>query len=255
LKSGFQLDRKEITIILPKIFFGILNVRAGMSTRFGKENNTEFGINLSFQVGDDPTRVEKNRRKFFAQVRISEHDLAIPLQCHSNNVLKVDKPGQYRECDALITNTHHVALVVTVADCVPILLFDPINKVVGAVHAGWRGTMGLIVKRAVEKMKAEYRSDPAQMLAFIGPSAGVCCYEVGEEVAIKFGNKVVPYHEKKILIDLKKENTDQLLQQGVLGNNIEVSTSCTICEKELFHSYRRDGKKSGRMMVVICLMQ
>jgi hypothetical protein len=83
----------------------------------------------------------------------------------------------------------------------------------------------------------------------------VCCYEVGEEVAIMFGNKVVPYHKKKIFIDLKKENTHQLLQQGVLENNIEVSTSCTICEKELFHSYRRDGKKSGRMMAVICIMQ
>jgi YfiH family protein len=255
LKSGFQPDREEMIVILPKIFSGISNVRAGMSTRIGNESDTEFGINLSYNVGDNPTRVGRNRRKFFAQVGISEHDLAIPLQCHSNNVLKVDTPGEYRECDALITNTTHVTLVVTVADCVPILLFDPINKAVGAAHAGWRGTMGLIVTRAVEKMKAEYRTDPAQMLAYIGPSAGVCCYEVGGEVAVMFGNKVVPYEKKKIFIDLKKENTLQLLQQGVLEKNIEVSTSCTICEKELFHSYRRDGQKSGRMMAVICMMQ
>jgi hypothetical protein len=255
LKSGFQPNREEMTVILPKIFSGISNVRAGMSTRIGNESNTEIGINLSYNVGDNPTRVGRNWRKFFAQVGISEHDLAVPLQCHSNNVLKVDTPGEYRECDALITNTIHVALVVTVADCVPILLFDPINRAVGAIHAGWRGTIGLIVKRAVEKMKAEYRTDPVQILAYIGPSAGVCCSEVGEEVAIMFGNKIVPYHEKKIFIDLKNENTLQLLQQGVLGNNIEVSTSCTICEKELFHSFRRDGQKSGRMRAVICMMQ
>jgi hypothetical protein len=255
LKFGFQLDREEINVILPKVFSGISEVHAGMSTRIGKANDTEFGINLSFNVGDNPTRVERNRRRFFTQVGISEHDLAVPLQCHSNSVLKVDTPGEYKECDALITNTTHVALVVTVADCVPILLFDPINKAIGAIHAGWRGTIGLIVKRAVEKMKAEFRTDAAQMFAYIGPSAGVCCYEVGREVAVMFGNKVVPYDKKKIFIDLKKENTHQLLQQGVLGNNIEVSTSCTICEKGLFHSYRRDGKKSGRMMAVICIMQ
>lgn len=255
MKFGFQPDKEEMTIILPKIFSGILNVRSGMSTKIGKESNTEFEMNLSYNVGDDPMRVGRNRKIFFEQVGISEHDLAIPLQCHSNNVLKVDTQGEYRESDALITNTTHVALVVTVADCVPILLFDPINKVIGAVHAGWRGTVGLVVKRAVEKMKTEYRTDSAQMLAYIGPSAGVCCYEVGGEVAVMFGNKVVPYDNKKIFIDLKKENTHQLQQQGVLESNIEVSTSCTICEKELFHSYRRDGRNSGRMMAVICMIQ
>jgi polyphenol oxidase len=253
LKFGFQPDK--MTVILPKIFSGILNVRAGMSTKIGKESNTRFEMNLSYNVGDDPMRVGRNRKLFFEQVGISEHDLAIPLQCHSNNVLKVDTPGEYRESDALITNTTHVALVVTIADCVPILLFDPINKVIGAVHAGWRGTVGLVVKRAVEKMKTEYRTDSAQILAYIGPSAGVCCYEVGGEVAVMFGNKVVPYDNKKIFIDLKKENTLQLLQQGVLRDNIEVSAFCTVCEKELFHSYRRDGRKSGRMMAVICMIQ
>jgi YfiH family protein len=255
LKFGFQPDKEEMIVILPKIFSGILNVRAGMSTKIGKESNTGFEMNLSYNVGDDPMRVGRNRKLFFEQVGISEHDLAIPLQCHSNNVLKVDTQGEYRESDALITNTTHVALGVTVADCVPILLFDPINKVIGAVHAGWRGTVGLVVKRAVEKMKTEYRTDSAQMLAYIGPSAGVCCYEVGGEVAVMFGNKVVTYSNKKIFIDLKKENTLQLLQQGVLGDNIEVSASCTVCEKELFHSYRRDGRKSGRMMAVICMIQ
>jgi YfiH family protein len=255
LKSGFQSDREDMTVILPKIFSGISKVRAGMSTRIGNESDAEFGINLSYNVGDNPTRVGRNRRIFFAQVGISEHDLAIPVQCHSNNVLKVDTPGEYRECDALITNTIHVALVVTVADCVPILLFDPINRAVGAIHAGWRGTIGLIVKRAVEKMKAEYSTDPAQMLAYIGPSAGVCCYEVGGEVAVMFGNKVVPFNKKKTFLDLKKENMFQLMQLGVLASNFEVSSSCTICERKMFHSFRRDGRKAGRMMAVISMMQ
>jgi polyphenol oxidase len=255
LKSDFRPDREKMTVILPKIFSGISELRAGMSTKIGNENDNEFGVNLSYNVEDDHTRVRRNRRKFFAQVGILEHDLAIPLQCHSNEILRVDTPGEYRECDALITNIIHVALIVTVADCVPILLFDPINKAIGAIHAGWRGTVGLIVKRAVEKMKAEYRTDPAQMLAYIGPSAGMCCYEVGEEVAIMFGNKVVPYGKTKVFLDLKKENIFQLMQVGVLASNFEVSSSCTICERKLFHSFRRDGQRAGRMMAVICIMQ
>jgi uncharacterized protein, YfiH family len=244
-----------MTVILPKIFSGISNVCAGMSTKLGGDGGNGFEMNLSYKVGDEPARVQENRKIFFSQFGISEKDLAVPQQCHSNTVLRVDVPGDYSECDALITNVNHVALVVTVADCVPILLFDPINKAVGAVHAGWRGTFGLIVKRAVEKMKAEYRTDPAQMLAYIGPSAGVCCYEVGEEVAIMFGNKVVPYNKKKTFLDLKKENMFQLMQLGVLASNFEVSSSCTICERKLFHSFRRDGQKAGRMMAVICMMQ
>lgn len=244
-----------MTVILPKIFSGISNVHAGMSTKLGGESGNGFEMNLSYKVEDESARVQKNRKIFFSQFGISEKDMAVPQQCHSNTVLRVDVPGKYSECDALITNVKHVAVVVTIADCVPILLFDPINKVVGAVHAGWKGTIGLIIKRAVEKMNIQYRTDPAHILAYLGPSAGVCCYEVSEDVAVLFGNKVVPYDNKKIFIDLKKENTHQLQQQGVLESNIEVSTSCTICEKELFHSYRRDGRNSGRMMAVICMIQ
>jgi YfiH family protein len=254
LKSGFQSDMEEQSVILPKIFSGFSKLRAGMSTKLGGTSGIGFEMNLSYKVGDEPACVQKNKEIFFSRIGISEKYLAVPLQCHSNRVRKVDVPGEYKECDALITNTSHVALVVTVADCVPILLFDPINKVIGAVHAGWRGTAGEIVKRTIEKMQVEYRTDPAQMFVYIGPSAGICCYEVGGEVAVMFGNKIVPYDKKKIFIDLKKENASQLLQQGVLGNNIEVSTSCTICGGELFHSFRRDGKKSGRMMAVICMV-
>jgi YfiH family protein len=146
-----------------------------------------------------------------------------------------------------------VALVITIADCVPILLFDPIQKAIGAVHAGWRGTANAIVKRALYMMQEEFKTDPELVLVFIGPSAGVCCYEVSEEVAVNFENKIVPYNTGKIFIDLKKENASQLKQLGVVAGNIEISTHCTICEKHLFHSYRRDGKNAGRMMAVICL--
>jgi len=253
LKSDFQFDTLEKTVLLPKIFSAYPEIRSGMSTKLGSKNQTGFEMNCSYTVGDDPAIVETNRTSFFSLFGISINELAIPLQSHSDNVRTVDIPGKYAECDALITNASGVALVVTVADCVPILLFDPIKKAIGIVHAGWRGTADEIVKRTVEKMQEEFKTDTKNILAFIGPSAGVCCYEVNMDVAVKFENKIVPYNKTKTFIDLKKENASQLKKLGVLACNLEVSSHCTICEKQLFHSYRRDGKRAGRMMAVICL--
>lgn len=228
-------------------------MRSGMSTKIGNKSRNGFEMNLSYNVGDDPASVEMNRKSFLSLFEISSNELAIPLQSHSENILKVDAPGEYENCDALITDAIRVALLITVADCVPILLFDPIQNAIGAVHAGWRGTAKAIVKRTVYEMQEKFKTDPENVLVFIGPSAGVCCYEVSEEVAVNFENKIVPYNSTKIFVDLKKENESQLKQLGVLASNIEISTHCTICEKQLFHSYRRDGKRAGRMMAVICL--
>ena len=228
-------------------------MRSGMSTKIGDTSRHGFEMNLSYNVGDDPVNVEMNRKSFLSLLGISSSELAIPHQSHSENVRKVDTPGEYENCDALITDTTGVALLVTVADCVPILLFDPIQNVIGVVHAGWRGTANAIVQRAVYKMQEEFKTNAENMLVFIGPSAGACCYEVSEEVAVKFANKIVPYNSIKIFVDLKKENASQLKQLGVVTGNIEISVHCTICEKQLFHSFRRDGKSAGRMMAVICL--
>jgi len=254
LKSAYQFDLPREAIIHPAIFSGYPNVLSGLSTKLGNRDQTRYEMNLSHTVGDDPDIVEMNRTAFFSHLGISAGELAIPFQCHSSNVLCVDKPGEYENCDALITTNKRVALVITIADCVPILLFDPIHKAIGAVHAGWRGSAQAIVKQALKKMRDEFNTESEQVLAFIGPSAGPCCYEVSEDVAVKFGNKIVPSHEK-VSLDLKKENASQLLQLGVQEGHVEISGHCTICEKQLFHSFRRDGKNSGRMMAVICLTQ
>lgn len=252
MKSDFQYNIQKEIVILPKIFLSYPEVRSGMSTKLGSKDKTNIDMNLSYEVGDDPATVERNRLTFFSQFGISINELAIPLQSHSENVCKVDKPGEYINCDALITNANGVALVVTIADCVPILLFDPIQNVIGIVHAGWRGTANAIVKRAIYKMQDEFKTEAENVLAFIGPSAGACCYEVSDNVAVKFENKLVRYITKNF-VDLKKENSFQLQQQGVVSDNIEISKHCTICEKQLFHSYRREGKSAGRMMAVIYL--
>ena len=214
---------REESIIRPSIFSGYRELRAGMSTKLGLERHNGFAMNLSYKVGDDPACVKLNRATFFTALGIAEQKLAIPLQTHSATVRIATVPGQYEACDALVTNCGALALVVTIADCVPIMLYDPVRGSIGIVHAGWRGTAAEIAGCAVRTMQEAFGTDPKNILAFIGPSAGSCCYEVGADVAVKFQNKIVPYNTTKTTIDLKKENSAQLVQRGVSPANIERS--------------------------------
>ena len=242
----------EQTIIRPAIFSQDTAIRSAMSTKRGHVDDSSSEINHSRSGGPFP-KEEWSRKSFVGFFGITEQELAVPRQTHSGNVRTVERPGEYENCDALITNVPHVAVIVVVADCVPILLYDPVHVAIGAVHAGWRGTVQGIVRNAIEKMHADFKSEPVDIHAFIGPSAGVCCYEVGEEIAVKFNNKIVSCSHSKVFVDLKMENADQLRQGGLEPGNIEISKHCTICEDSLFHSFRREGKNAGRMTAFICL--
>lgn len=228
-------------------------VVAGVSTRIGGVSGEMLGMNLSFRVGDDPELVRENRRLFLSHLGLSEDRLALPSQVHGNKVLRVDTPGLFENCDALVTDSTGVVLGISIADCVPILLCDPVRHAIGAVHAGWRGTAAGIAQVAVEAMKEHYQSLPENITAFVGPCASVCCYAVGEEVSRQFPAEVVSIVGKQQMLDLKQANCKDLEMTGVLPRNIEVSSHCTISDSELFHSHRRDGSRSGRMMAVITL--
>jgi YfiH family protein len=241
-------------ILTSRILSSVPRVRFGLSTRHGGVSPEPYGMNLSFAVGDDEGRVEENRKRFFGSLGINLESAAIPGQIHSNRVLKVDEPGRYPECDGLITDRPGVYCCVSVADCLPVFLVDPQRPAVGAVHAGWRGTVAGIAEVAVELMQRTFMSKPENLLAFIGPGADVCCYEVGAEVAERFPQGTVILREGKWFGDLKNANREQLVRCGFLEKNIELNQSCTISDS-LFHSYRRDGKKSGRMMGVIGLVE
>ena len=225
-----------------------------MSTRLGGVSPTPLGMNLSFSVGDNEENVQRNRELFFGALEVRLDELATQRQIHSGNVKIVRQPGNYPDCDAMITNQHRVFLCVSVADCVPIFLFDEKKMVVAGIHAGWRGTKAGIVSNTINLMKKEFGSDPENIVAFIGPSASVCCYEVGEEVASQFETGFVMRRDGKIFLDLKSANTSQLVQSAVPASSIEISPLCTITEKDTLHSYRRDGDRSGRMMGVIGLL-
>ena len=228
-------------------------IRFGMSTRRGGVSPEPLAMNLSFRVHDNPANVTENRRRFFGALGLDLTRAAIPVQCHSDQIAPVTEPGEYEGCDALVTSSPNLPLVVNVADCMAIVLFDPTRGVLAVVHAGWRGSAKSIVSKSLVLMREKYEVSAKDTIAFLSPSAGQCCYEIGPEVAEQFGDKYVQERDLRLYLDLKKANTDQLLAGGVIGNNIDVSRDCTICNPDLYHSFRRDGQRSGRMMAVAAL--
>lgn len=239
---------------LPLIRSGLLDrfpqFRCALSSKRGTGSDDEFGWNMSYNVGDRREVVDANRRRFFSVLDIPPDRLAIPRQCHSSRVEAVTAPGYVDATDGLITDHQNLWLAISVADCTPVFLVDPVQNVVAAVHAGWRGSAGMIVSKAVETMKSGFRTKPEDLVVFIGPSAGVCCYEIGEDVAGRFGSEVLQERDGKRFLNLKDENARQLREAGIRERNIDVSPICTICNRD-FHSYRRDRDRSGRMMGVV----
>ncbi len=240
-----------MTVIRPAVFDE--TVIAAVSTRTGGISPPPMGMNLSFNVGDSPENVEENRKRFFGGLSIGLDELAIPRQVHGAVVRKIDRPGTYESCDALFTDRRRVFLCVTIADCVPVLVHAPGVPAVGVVHAGWRGTANRILPAALGAMMQQFGCKADGLRMYLGPSAGVCCYDVGEEVASVIGEQHLRREGAAIRADLKSALLAQLGELGVPASNIEISPHCTISDSTLCHSYRRDRESSGRMMGVIGL--
>lgn len=239
----------SVPIISSNLFSSYPSLVFGFSTRLAGVSPEPFGMNI---VGDERQNVLENRQRFLSQVGANGEALAIPRQIHGAVVRRAARPGVYSDCDALISNTPGVFLTVATADCLPIFIFDPPTKSIAAVHAGWRGSLQRIVQKALTAMSDAFTADPQSMLVFIGPSARVCCYEVGEEVASQFDSRFLVHREDhRPYLDMHLLTVTVLLKMGVEKSHIESSNHCTICTPHLFHSYRRDRERSGRMMGVI----
>ena len=162
--------------------------------------------------------------------------------------------GDPVEGDASVTSLESAILGVQTADCVPILIGDLQARAIAAIHAGWRGTAARIGEATVASLKEQHQIDPKNLVAAIGPHIGVCCYEVGEEVVEAIGDREVferkPEWQKPHL-NLAEANRRQLLESGIPDSQIEISSLCTRCREDLFHSFRRDGKRTGYMLSVI----
>ncbi|MEN6357766.1 MAG: peptidoglycan editing factor PgeF [Armatimonadota bacterium] len=239
-------------------------VSHGFSTRIGGVSREPYNtLNLGLAVDDDPETVLANRRAFAGALDIDPERIVVPRQVHSNIVKVVteadagagalDHATAIVDADALVTNVPNLPLALHFADCVCIYLLDPVNRAIGVVHAGWRGTVAKIVTAAVEAMNHEYGTGPGDIQAAISPSICRNCFVVGKDAAEEIF-KAFP-HDSRILsqsatdkwfADLKNANYILLRRAGVPGANIAISQECTSCNPEDFFSYRRDGK-TGRM--------
>lgn len=206
-------------------------------------------LNAGFSVGDSYENVMRNRQLIASAVGKDLSSFVFCRQIHGNNVVCVTKADKGRgvdflrhdiiqDADAMITNESGLVLCVKTADCIPVFLYAPETLVVGIVHAGWRGVSMCVVEKAVRQMIAGYGVDGSEILAVLGVGCGVCCYEVGAEVANLFPSDYVYGSGAIVHLDLKNIIREQLMRSGVLPSNIEVSEVCSICHSDSFFSAR-----------------
>lgn len=174
-------------------------------------------------------------------------------QIHSDRILIAEGPGCLGEGDAIISNQPGLLLGIRTADCLPILVADPVNRAVAAIHAGWRGTVLGIAPKTVQLMQQQFGSRPEDLVVVVGPGIGPCCFEVGPEVAIQFA-PLFPERqdlEDRPRIDLAETIQRQLRRNAVTVRQVAAPELCTVCRADLFHSYRRDREAAGRMVTAI----
>ena len=242
----------------PGVFQEFPNLIAAESTRHGGVSPVPFAsLNLGLHTADAPENVAENRRRFWEAVGIGSDRVAASHQVHGNEVLLVREPGNYQGYDALITQLPGIALAVTVADCTPVLIYDPVGKAIAAIHAGWRGTVGRIVEKAVLKMGEEFGTDPADCRAYVGTCIDECSFEVGDEVAAHFPDQHKHFNRRagKYYVDLKKANHDQLTTCGLVGSNIQVSPYSTVTDNGDYFSHRLENGQTGRMLACVAMLK
>ena len=273
MRARVRQQRNGTTVVQSAVLEASDGIVHAFSTRQGGVSRPPFDtLNLGQSVGDDSAAVEQNRRRLFGAFGIDAARVVRAWQAHEDGVLRVDagltgRPGfpgclldERAKFDALITRLAGLALVVTTADCLPILIHDPVRAAVAAVHAGWRGTAKRIAARALGAMREAYGTDPADCRAAIGPGIRGCCFEVDAAVTDSMA-AALPNWEKHAranrsghwLLDLAEVNRAILEAAGVRADCIEDVGLCTSCRNALFFSHRAEKGRTGRMMNFILL--
>ena len=236
--------------IRPDIFDGVPGLVAGFSMRQGGVSRPPFAsLNLGLSTRDERADVLENRRRLAAHVGFGPETLAIAGQVHGAEIKRVEEPGLFSGYDGLVTRARGLLLCISAADCAAVLLADAEAGVIGACHAGWRGTVAGIVENTIQAIAAE-GGRPERLRAYVSPCISRAHFEVGPEVAAQFSDAFVyqTSGQEKPHVDLKAALRDQLEQSGVLAQAIEVAPQCTFAEPEAFFSYRAQAGRTGRMM-------
>lgn len=220
---------------------------------------------FSFDSGFSIDEIIKNRKNFLNPLNIDLNSLVLMEQMHGDNIEIIDyrqrgagaldQKTKIKATDGLITNTTNAALGIFTADCLPVLFFDPVKNVIGAVHAGWKGVLNEICVKMINKFSQFYHSKPEDLIVYLGPGIGGCCYEVSQCDDKRFeqykkifnsNSEVIKEKNNLIYLNLKKAVEKQLLSVGIRLANLEISSICTYCDQRNFPSHRREGKDRFR---------
>jgi YfiH family protein len=243
---SIALIRSRLLKKYPEIIFGF-------STKIGGEREAPYYFNMSHSVGDNDTVVDENRRLLFEMLDLGVDKVAWQHQVHGDKITYVNQSGFCGNSDAMITDKPNLGLAISTADCTSIFIYDKKEKVIAAVHSGWRGTQQKILLKTLKKLKSDFNSLPENIIAYIGPSVSQKNYEVGPEVAEQFDGKYTISQGDKFLLNVAGNNYDMLLDFGLNEENVQISNYCSFDLEELLHSYRRDGLHSGRALGVIAM--
>ena len=286
--AGAQVLEAPAFAKLPWLVHGFSTRPGGVSCLGSLQNGepaSENVLNLGFTDWDTRNHVMANRRKFAIALRAPRLKLVTLRQCHSDIIHVLhEAPKEALQGDAAITRARGLLLGVQTADCVPILLADPKQRAVAAIHSGWRGTLQRIAAKTVGRMQIAFGTRPADVIAALGPAIGRCCYEVGPEVAREYASQFAqapewfdgpfdalangdepnplpwltmapPGHAPpppRVQLDLIAANRAILVEAGLSPKNIVSSGLCTACRTDLLFSYRRESR-TGRLMAAIAL--
>ncbi len=216
--------------------------------------------NIAFHVGDDEHAVRHNQAALAKTMGYDLDRLTHMRQVHSDQIIIIDETYTFDkppECDALITDLIDRPLMVMTADCTPILLYDHNRRIIAAIHAGRAGAFKDIVTKTITKMQKSFQSDPADIIAVLGPSIGVCCYEVDKKIDDEASGLGLGYairrDKERYLLDVNAIIRRQLLKVGISASNLEEIDRCSSCHNDTLFSYRADGKRTGRMAALIGL--
>lgn len=264
----------EVPVIKYSIFEQLPDVAHGFSTRVGGVSEAPFdSMNLSFTRGDQADKVMENFRRFGQALGISCGQMVFSDQTHTTNLRIVTKNDcgkgilfdrDYHDIDGLITNEPNVALVTFFADCVPLYFVDPVKRVIAMSHSGWRGTVGKIGQKTVEKMQEAFGCEPEDIYAAIGPSICGECYEISRDVAEQFraafdaneyDQMMRDDHNGKYHLDLWKANELILKKAGISGDHLALPDICTCCNSDLMWSHRKTGGIRGSLAGMLMLRQ
>ncbi|HVZ80479.1 MAG TPA: peptidoglycan editing factor PgeF [bacterium] len=241
-----------------------------VTTRVGGVSRGDYrGLNLSFKVGDEKVRVEENRSLLGRTLGMDLAHAAWVEQVHGDEVAVLTaanipvRGGSLGKADALITQQKGIPILIQVADCLPVLFYDPVHQAIGLAHAGWRGTVSHIAVKALLAMGEHFGTKPEDVRAVLGPCIGACCYEVGEDVRQEFirvfpwGAEVFsPYQKGQWKLDLAQANGRQLVEMGMKQENLIASGLCTVGHSGLFFSHRAEAgpeRNTGRFGVLLML--